>query len=394
MGLAEGTDVRGEVVFPERGEGLLHVALRQDAAQPDLEGPALPEDLVDLATVVRADAADVVLVGNLVVILAVEQFAIEVAAAALEDLADRSREFGVAHFTGHLLAGPQCRQVERAEPGDLAEPGLVERVVLGPFDETFALVHVDQALHGQLDPRPEFLEQGGVVGHLVFAIGAEDAAGLAIDRQPGPFAAMVDHARARVLCRAEIGPLAEIALQLGKQAGHGVGVVPDVRAGAFAAADALPAVEPARRKAMRGRGGQDRRVQERAIEEPVGKRRIVPGIVPEPGLGMERSEVGRQVLGDRGGIVEPRGIEPAAVLELQPREMPGDDEGGRRFLARFQGQLANDRTDELAAGRLRRPAAADWRRRRPREIVPSAEAGVAWSASTGSKRARANVPAS
>ena len=189
MGLAERPDVRGEVVFPERGEGLLDVALRQYSAQPDLEGPALPEDLVDLAAVVRADAAEVVLVGNLVVVFAVEQFAIEVAAAAFEDLAGRLGEFRVAHLMGHLLAGPQRRQVQRAEPGDLAEPGLVERVVLGPFDETFALVHVDQALHGQLDPRPEFLEQGAVMGHLVFAIGAEDAAGLAIDRQSGVVAA-------------------------------------------------------------------------------------------------------------------------------------------------------------------------------------------------------------
>ena len=125
---------------------------------------------------------------------------------------------------------------------------------------------------------------------------------------------------ARVLGRAEIGPLAEIAFQFGKEPGHGVGVVPDVRAGAFAAADAFPALEPARGEAMRGRSGQDRRVQQRAIEEPVGQRRIVPGVVPEPGLGMERSEVGRQVLGDRGGVAETRGIEPAAVLELPAAE--------------------------------------------------------------------------
>ena len=122
--------------------------------------------------------------------------------------------------------------------------------------------------------------------HLVLAVGAEDAAGLAVDRQPGAFAAMVDHAAARVLGRAEVGPLAEIALQFGKEPGHGVGVVPDVRAGALAAADAFPAVEAAVGEAVRGRRGQDRRVEQRAIEEPVGQRRIVPGVVPEPGLGM------------------------------------------------------------------------------------------------------------
>ncbi len=242
--------------------------------------------------------------------------------------------------------------------------------MLGPFDEPFALVHVDQALHGQLDPRPKFLEHGC----RPWTSGARDRRGGCIRPGHRPPVRRLRRGwlitpRARVLRRAEIGPLAEIAFQVGKQPGHGVGVMPDVRAGAFATADALPAPEAARREAMRGRRGQDRRVQERAIEEPVGKRRIVPGVVPQAGLGMERGEVGRQVLGDRGGVVETRGIEPAAVLELQPREMPGDDEGRRRFLPGFQGQLANDRTDELAAGRLRgRPVGrADWRRRRPRE---------------------------
>ena len=61
--------------------------------------------------------------------------------------------------------------------------------------------------------------------------------------------------------RAEIGPLAEIALQFGEEPGHGMGVMPDVGAGAFAAADAFPAVEPARREAVAGGRGQDRRVR-------------------------------------------------------------------------------------------------------------------------------------
>ena len=72
-----------------------------------------------------------------------------------------------------------------------------------------------------------------VVGrHLVLAVGAEDAARLAVHRQPVPFAAVVDHAAVRVHGRAEIGPLPQVAFELGEQPAHGVGVVPDVRAGA------------------------------------------------------------------------------------------------------------------------------------------------------------------
>ena len=50
----------------------------------------------------------------------------------------------------------------------------------------------------------------------------------------------------RIHGHAEIGPPAQVAFQRGEQPGHGLGIMPDVRAGALATADALPAVEPAR----------------------------------------------------------------------------------------------------------------------------------------------------
>ena len=77
---------------------------------------------------------------------------------------------------------------------------------------------------------------------------------------------------------------AQIAFQRGKQPGHGMGVMPDVGAGALAAADALPAVEAAVGEPVAGRGGQNRRVGERAVQEPVRQRRVVPGVVPQPRL--------------------------------------------------------------------------------------------------------------
>ena len=89
--------------------------------------------------------------------------------------------------------------------------------------------------------------------------------------------------------QAEVGPSTEIALQFGKEPGHGLGVVPDVGAGAVAAADPFPAVEAAVGEPVAGRRGQDRRVEHRAVQEPVGQRGIVPGVVPQPGLASARA---------------------------------------------------------------------------------------------------------
>ena len=125
-----------KLYFHSDAQGLLHVVFVEDSSQSDLIGPALAEDLVDLAAVVRADALDVVLVGNLDVVFAVEQFPVDVLAAALGDLPHLSGEGFVAQLLGHLLARPGGGHVERAEPGDLAEPGLVERVVLRPFEQS------------------------------------------------------------------------------------------------------------------------------------------------------------------------------------------------------------------------------------------------------------------
>ena len=80
-------------------------------------------------------------VGSLDVILAVEKLVVEAAAAALDDAAAfRWRKASSPISRGHFLARPQRGQVERTEPGDLAEPGLIERVVLRALQKAVSLV--------------------------------------------------------------------------------------------------------------------------------------------------------------------------------------------------------------------------------------------------------------
>ena len=67
---------------------------------------------------------------------------------------------------------------------------------------------------------------------------------------------------------AEIHLLARHAFQVGEQARDGMRVLPDMAAGAFAAADAFPAVKAAVAEPIAGGRGEDGRVEERAIQEP------------------------------------------------------------------------------------------------------------------------------
>ena len=120
--------------------------------RPDLEGPALPEDLVDLAAVVRADAVDVVLVGNLVIVFAVEQLAIEVAAAALEDLADGRAN--AASPTSRAISSQARRAARYSELSQATLPnqGWSSVLCCAPFDEPFAARPCGSGhSHGQLD---------------------------------------------------------------------------------------------------------------------------------------------------------------------------------------------------------------------------------------------------
>ena len=196
------------------------MGLGEDPAQADLVGPALAEDLVDLTAVVRPDALRVPGIGDLEIVFTVEQFLVDALAASLEDLPHLSRERGVPDLAGHLLAGPNGSRIQRTEPGDLAEPGLIERIVLRAGEQPVARVHANKALHGQLDFGPQCFEECRIGRHLMLAIRPQDTAGLAVHRQARPFSAMVDDAGLRVHGRCEIGAAAEIAFQERERAGQ------------------------------------------------------------------------------------------------------------------------------------------------------------------------------
>ena len=141
----------------------------------------------------------------------------------------------------------------------------------------------------------------------MFAQGAQDGPGLGVHGREVVELAPEMNRAVRLQRQAEINLLARDAFQVREQPRHGVGVMPDVAAGALAAADAFPAVEAAVGKAVAGRGGQDGGVEERAVQEPIRQRRIIPGVVPEARLAAQTGEMVPDVLGHSQGRIEARG---------------------------------------------------------------------------------------
>src|SRR5271157_206608 len=100
-----------------------------------------------------------------------------------------------------------------------------------------------------------------------------------------------------------------------------MGIMPDVSARARATADTFPAVESAALEPVAGGCGQDRRIGERPGQEPVGQRRVVPGLMPEPGFLLEPRLVLADVPGDVGGRGEAGGVVSAQVYrQVSPGE--------------------------------------------------------------------------
>ncbi len=232
--LAVRSHVGREVVGPERLQGPLDMRRAQNPAQADLERPVLAEDLVDLAAVIRADGLRMCGIGALdeVAVRIVPELIDEVLRPAVrQQPALRGKRF-VAQLAGHRLARGQGRDVERAQPGNLAEPLGIERVVLRSFEQAVAVgVVADQILERCLDPGPEPLQECRVGRHLVLAIGSQDVSRLAVHRGPdrllGP---VTDDAGLRVEADARriIDLLAEDPLQLREKPGDRMGVMPDV----------------------------------------------------------------------------------------------------------------------------------------------------------------------
>src|SRR6185437_4839069 len=124
--------------------------------------------------------------------------------------------------------------------------------------------------------------------HLVLAIEAQHGAGLAIGgAEAFELATHADAAAGGIEAGVEVLDFTRRTLQSREEAGDRVGVMPDVGAGADAAAHALPAPEPPVPPASAGGRRENRRVQERAIQKPVRQRRVVPRVVPEARLAGE-----------------------------------------------------------------------------------------------------------
>ena len=84
---------------------------RQDAAEADLERPALAEHLVDETAVADLQCFGVFRVGFVVEILAVPEVSPSPCAAAVEDRPDLLGERVVADLARHLLRRPQRGEI-------------------------------------------------------------------------------------------------------------------------------------------------------------------------------------------------------------------------------------------------------------------------------------------
>ena len=178
----------------------------------------------------------------------------------------------------------------------------------------------------------------------MLAIEAQDGARLAIDREGHVELAAEAHDSGIGMKRdTEVRLLARLALEDGENTCHGMGVLPDVCAGARAAAGAaFPRVEASIGKSIAAAGGQRGNVEESAIKEPIGQRRVVPRVAPEPGCRSQLREVFCNVARDRLGRIVLRRVVPTNLAELVEIEIgivPREDEGNlrRRARSKFHG---------------------------------------------------------
>ena len=192
----------------------------------------------------------------------------------------------------------------------------------------------------------------------MFAVGAEDGAGLAIvSGLLVEFGAEADGAGILVEAEAEVVYFSGGPFEFGEDSGHGLCVVPDVSAGSLAATDAFPGPEASVAEAVNGGGGEGGGVGEGAVEEPVGQSGIVPGVFPEFGLGGEGFEVFAEVADgvesgvEAGGVVSGGGGFDAVYFEVG--EVPGDGEGDGFFSARDERERSGQRALGTIVERLR-----------------------------------------
>ena len=237
---AEGSDIGRKIIVPDRLQRFFRLELRCDFADADLPGPALAEDLVDVAAVIRADfrapgrIADV----NVVTVILFPRELVQLFRGDLQDTVALRSKRGVAHLQGHHFPGFERGVIHVAEPRHDAIPVGIERVVERTADDSVAVcIGFDDFLQRTFDVWPDALEKRVVGRHLRFAERAENASGLAIDSvNVAIFRPVSDHSIG-LEREAEIDKFAMIPLHFGEESRHRLGVMPDVRAGAGTATD-------------------------------------------------------------------------------------------------------------------------------------------------------------
>src|SRR5262249_39745900 len=112
-------------------------------------------------------------------------------------------------------------------------------------------------------------KKGGVRGHLMLSQGAQNGTCLRIDGGKIVELAAKMNRAVPLQRQAKVNFLTRGALEVRKQAGHCVGVLPNIPARAFTATHSYPTVKPTVAEPVGGRGRKDGGVQERAIEKPI-----------------------------------------------------------------------------------------------------------------------------
>ena len=163
-------------------------------------------------------------------------------------------------------------------------PTGVERVKLRPFQQTVAVgVQGHHELNGFFHFGPDSRQESSVHRHAMFTINPQDGAALAVRGEEGLGVVLGLHA---VLPVAAFGPivhgtvflegdavidvLPHMAFKPWEQAGHRLGVLPDVLTGALAAVHTFPGVETSGIEPVAGLGGQGGGVDKGAVQKPVG----------------------------------------------------------------------------------------------------------------------------
>lgn len=182
--MAEWPDVRREVKLPERLERLFHLLFSKQPAQPCLKGPTLTKQLIYFAAAVRADLVESRGIGHLLEVFAIPKVLFKIRGAQVGKGFALKDKVSVADFPGHLLARPDCRQSQTADPRHFSIPGGIERIILRPVENAVAiLVQGKDPANRLFDIGLVSAEEGVVRRYEIIAIGAQDCAGLSVSRR-------------------------------------------------------------------------------------------------------------------------------------------------------------------------------------------------------------------